>query len=528
MKGIRVVLTGLIVLFSTTIEAKLVQILHTNDIHSYFDHVEHDEKSGGYARLKTMIENYKAEAAERGIKTIVVDAGDFMEGHFFYMAKKGRRSFEMHNKIGYDISVIGNHDYLMGTDDMDAVLNDVKPDFKYLGANFYADSRYKGINKYVQPYHEMTIEGVKVAFLGLTTDEIVFRWRVYNGGIRKPIKEGIKYDKILKARGNEVIIGLTHIGTKSDKKLAKKTKNIDLIIGGHSHDFLYKPVYVKNKSKKQVPIVQAGAHAKVLGRMIIDIDKSGFKGIKEYELVPVRDVEENTVVADAVDEAIEDLEKQYGVDHLYEEVGFSHLEAGDDTKIWNAYTTDAVRESTGSDVSLHTPSMGGPYFPVGSVNRYDLYNSHPRWFDFRDDKGWFVYRAQIKGFWIKWIFRAVMNLGIPLTFSGVDFKWKKNMFGKYTVKDLRIKGKKIKSFKNYEMALPEGIVRGGFRISPLVGLLLKKAHRTPITVIDALERKMKTGGAVDKYYLEEPQFEMVGNKSIRKKVDRVFFPGVER
>lgn len=528
MKGIQYILIGLVLLFSTSVQAKLVQILHTNDIHSYFDHVEHDKDKGGYARLKTMIEKYKAEAAAKGIKTIVVDAGDFMEGHFFYMAKNGRRSFEMHDKIGYDISVIGNHDYLMGTDEMDSILNEVKPKFKYLGANFYADSRYKGISKYVKPYYEMDIEGVKVAFLGLTTDEIVFRWRVHNGGIRKPLKDGVKFDKILKERGNDVIIGLTHIGLKKDQKLAKKTRNIDLIIGGHSHDFLYKPKYVKNKSKKQVPIVQAGAHAAVLGRMIIDIEKSGFKGIKEYELVPIRDVAEDEHIADAVQEATEDLEKQYGVDHLYEEVGFSHLEAGDDTKIWNAYTTDAVLESMGSDLSVHTPSMGGPYFPTGSVNRWDLYNSHPRWFDFNDENGWFVYRAKIRGFWVKWIFKAVMNLGIPLTFSGVDFEWKKNVFGKYTVKNLKIKGKKIKSFKYYEMALPEGIVRGGFKISPLVGILLKKAHRTPVTVVDALERKMKTGEPIDKFYLEPPQYEIFGSKRSKKKRSHVFFPGVER
>ncbi len=528
MKGFHFIFLGLFILFSTSVQAKLVQILHTNDIHSYFDHVEHDEDLGGYAKLKTMIEMYKAEAAAKGIQTIVVDAGDFMEGHFFYMAKNGRRSFEMHNKIGYDLSVIGNHDYLMGTDDMDAILNDVNPKFKYLGANFYADSRYKGINKHVKPYHEMNIEGVKVAFLGLTTDEIVFRWRVYNGGIRKPLKEGVKYDKILKDRGNEVIIGLTHIGLKADKKLAKKTRNLDLIIGGHSHDFLYKPAYEKNKSGKKVPIVQAGAHAAVLGRMVIDIEKSGFKGIKEYELVPIRNVEEDEEIADAVQLAKEDLEKQYGSDHLYEEVGFSHLEPGDSSKVWNAYTTDAVMESTGSDISVHTPSMGGPYFPIGSVTRYDLYNSHPRWFDFRDDKGWFVYRAKVRGFWVKWIFRACMNLGIPLTFSGVDFEWKKNVFGKYTVRNLKIKGKKIKSFKYYEMALPEGIVRGGFRISPLVGLLLKKAHRTPLTVIDALEKKMKTGEPIDKYYLEEPKFEIFGRKSTKQKKSHVFFPGVER
>ena len=87
MKAIYIVFFNLFLLFFTVAEAKLVQILHTNDIHSYFDHVEHDEDQGGYARLKSMIDFYKAEALKKGIKTIVVDAGDLWKETSFIWQK---------------------------------------------------------------------------------------------------------------------------------------------------------------------------------------------------------------------------------------------------------------------------------------------------------------------------------------------------------------------------------------------------------------------------------------------------------
>jgi 2',3'-cyclic-nucleotide 2'-phosphodiesterase (5'-nucleotidase family) len=91
-------------------EARLIQILHTNDTHSSLAHGIHSENSGGAERLKTLIDAYKIKMDEEGVKSIVLDAGDFLEGNIFYMAEKGRTAFKVHNEMGYDVGALGNHD----------------------------------------------------------------------------------------------------------------------------------------------------------------------------------------------------------------------------------------------------------------------------------------------------------------------------------------------------------------------------------------------------------------------------------
>ena len=99
--------------------ARLVQILHTNDLHSHFEQAEDrsiagivspDKPKGGYAHVKALIEKMRAEAASQGVESIVVDAGDFSEGAPFFLADKGEVSWRVMNAMGYDAVTIGNHD----------------------------------------------------------------------------------------------------------------------------------------------------------------------------------------------------------------------------------------------------------------------------------------------------------------------------------------------------------------------------------------------------------------------------------
>ena len=85
------------------------QILHTNDIHSHLDHSIHRPELGGHGRLKTMLDRLRADALEEGVQTIAMDAGDFSEGHIYYLADRGRSTFKIHGSVGFDVAVIGNH-----------------------------------------------------------------------------------------------------------------------------------------------------------------------------------------------------------------------------------------------------------------------------------------------------------------------------------------------------------------------------------------------------------------------------------
>ena len=86
---------------------------------------------------------------------------------------------------------------------------------------------------------------------------------------------------------------------------------------------------------------------------------------------------------------------------------------------------------------------------------------------------------------------------------------------------MRINGKRINPFKTYTIALPEGIVRGGYGISPLVGLLLRKSHKTPITVVKAIEDKLTRERGVGDDYIEFS--DKINLMSLGNPVDRVTF-----
>jgi 5'-nucleotidase / UDP-sugar diphosphatase len=529
LNNFKMIFISFIISFSFQSHAYLVQILHTNDIHSYFDGTDHDKTRGGYANVKSMIDKYKLNAQNKGIESLVVDAGDFMEGTLFYMADFGKKSFQMHNQMGYDFSVVGNHDFLMGTKDLNSLLGDVDLKFTYLSANVSANKKYQHINEKIVPYKIVNLGGYKVALMGLTTDEIVFSWRLYEGKIDGPIKYGKKLSKKLKKKlGVDAVIALTHIGFNSDKKLAKRAPDIDLIIGGHSHDALRKAYYQKSRRNKKIPIVQAGHHGEYLGRLLLDITKKGIQ-IVEYQLLPViANSNANQEILDLVEKSYSDLYGLYGQDYLHQQISHSYLSADSDEakSIWSLFTADAMKESLDADISVQQENMSGPNYPVGAITNFDLMNAHPRFFDFTDLFGWKVYKAKVNGFMLKTLFKVVMNFGLPLSISGITFDWYETPWGKYRVKNLKIKGKHIHPFRSYDLALPEGIVRGGLAISPLVGLLLRKSERTNIDVIDAIRWKLERDGGIGNDYLQRLDYKQAGQQLV--KADRLLFAGRTR
>jgi 2',3'-cyclic-nucleotide 2'-phosphodiesterase (5'-nucleotidase family) len=472
-------------------DARLIQILHTNDTHSYLDHSTHDPFKGGSARLKSLMDFYKNKMAEENIQTISLDAGDFMEGNLFYLADQGRKVFEVHNQMGYDVGAIGNHDYLMGTKDLDKILGEMDLQMSFVAANLQMNYDYKNIKSKIKPYKELEIDGIKIAILGLTTNELFYKWRFENGVVTNPYKAAQHYEKILKERKNDFIIALTHIGVINDIKLAERTKNIDLIVGGHSHTTLFKPSYGINKKKNPIPIVQAGKHTEYLGRLIIDLVKGRPLKIVQYELVPVKYEAYDLKIKSLVEEASNDLDNTYGKDWLDEKVGYSDLLATDREGAlkWAYFITDSMKEKANADVAIHTPFMNGENFPIGDVTRRDLFNSIPRVFDLSEKYGWDIYTTKIKGVWLRLVFEALTHFGQPLTFSGITAEYERTEHG-IKIKKLLINGKKIKISQYYTVAFTEGIVRGAQGVSSYTKAILKNPQSTTSKIWATLEEKI--------------------------------------
>jgi 5'-nucleotidase len=260
--------------FSTTSDIKKITILHTNDVHSHIDPFPADHPKnpnlGGAARRATIIESIRKE--EKNV--LLLDAGDIFQGTPYFNYYGGELEFKLMSMMQYDIATMGNHDFDNGIDGFYAQLPHAK--FDFVSANY--DFKNTVLNDIVKSYKIIIKDGIKIGVFGLgvqldgLVDKKLYKETVYNN----PIEVAQDMTRILKEEKKcDLVICLSHLGFKykdepekpSDIQLAQKTKNIDLIIGGHTHTFLDKPVIEKNSDGKDVLINQVGCFGLNLGRI---------------------------------------------------------------------------------------------------------------------------------------------------------------------------------------------------------------------------------------------------------------------
>ena len=266
-------------------ETKKITILHTNDVHSHIDPFPADHprnaNMGGAARRAALIENIRKEEEN----VLLLDAGDIFQGTPYFNYYGGELEFKLMSMMQYDLATMGNHDFDNGIDGFYAQLPHAE--FEFVSANY--DFKNTVLNEIVKPYKIFNKDGIKIGIFGLgveldgLVDKKLYKETVYNN----PIEVAQDMTKILKEEQKcDLVICLSHLGYSyknepykvSDLELAKKTKNIDLIIGGHTHTFLEKPVVEKNSEGKDVLINQVGCYGINLGK--IDFYFSNDKTIK--------------------------------------------------------------------------------------------------------------------------------------------------------------------------------------------------------------------------------------------------------
>jgi 5'-nucleotidase len=205
---------------------------------------------------------------------LLLDAGDIFQGTPYFNYYGGELEFKLMSMMQYDIATMGNHDFDNGIDGFYAQLPHAK--FDFVSANY--DFKNTILNDIVKPYKIIIKDGIKIGVFGLgvqldgLVDKKLYKETVYNN----PIEVAQDMTRILKEEKKcDLVICLSHLGFKykdepekpSDILLAQKTKNIDLIIGGHTHTFLDKPVIEKNSDGKDVLINQVGCFGLNLGRI---------------------------------------------------------------------------------------------------------------------------------------------------------------------------------------------------------------------------------------------------------------------
>jgi 2',3'-cyclic-nucleotide 2'-phosphodiesterase (5'-nucleotidase family) len=441
--------------------AQQLEIIHTNDLHSHLEHSE-DLTRGSYAAVKATIDRLKAQAAAAGIETLTLDAGDFSEGTPFYMAGDGTDSMRLVQEMGYDAIAIGNHDWLVGADQMNQIFATVKPIVPFLSANLRADARFTALNQYIRPSAEFTRSGLKIAVLGLSTNDILYAWRLQDGKIENP--NDVAKEEVKKLRKqNDLVIALTHLGVTADENLVANVNGIDLIVGGHSHTALQVPVWQTSPNKQSVPIVQAGCHGQYVGDLLVDYEPGQPLKILRYQLIPVyTDGDQDRTIASDVKAAREDLDAVYGSQWLSDVLTVTDtpmVSPVNQPTVWGDVYVDALREAVGADLGLDSGEFFGDTQAAGAVTREMMMNFYPRYFDLTKKMGWTVWKIDVPGWLLKAVLEVVTKDGSFFNLSQVEFDIITGS-GAPQIKNIRIGGKPLDVLRTYHVAVSEGIGRG--------------------------------------------------------------------
>jgi 5'-nucleotidase/UDP-sugar diphosphatase len=355
-------------------------ILHTNDIHgslapvdAWWMNPDFPPPIGNAAAAATIIERERAAAQREGWGFLMLDAGDFYQGTPMGDFSKGEAVIEFLNSVDCDAMCIGNHDFADGVENL--AERAAQADFPFLGANIVEAAR-GAEPPYAKRHVVLERGGVRIGIFGIITQ--------YMKGMARPEDiEGLDFleeapvaaecVEELRAEGVDIVLGLTHIGVRHDKRLTTQVRGIDVIIGGHSHTGLPEPYEC---ACGHTIVCQTYGHLTTVGKLHLLIDPrtkkiAGYEGrlIELYaEEVPLH---QETLAM--VDRWVERAEQ--GLDVV---IGYSEAEltrAGMEESPMGNLITDAMREQFGVDIAMHNSGGITGTLPKGVLTYRDAYQA---------------------------------------------------------------------------------------------------------------------------------------------------------
>ncbi|PDH47941.1 MAG: metallophosphatase [Bacteroidetes bacterium MED-G13] len=250
-----------------------VSILHTNDVHSHitpFDN-NHSEypNQGGFSRRSTLV----SEIRRKNPNTLLFDAGDVFQGTPYFNVFEGELEFKLMSLLKYDAMTIGNHDFDNGILGLKKQISHASFDFicsNYDFSNTILEGKTSKYKVYKKSNIKIGVFGLGIKLTGLVSKNLFKETKYLD-----PLEMAQEMSNQLKKNEKcDLVVCLSHLGYKykdedkiCDHIIAKNTRYIDLIIGGHTHTFMKKPETVKNKIGKQVLINQVGCFGLYLGKV---------------------------------------------------------------------------------------------------------------------------------------------------------------------------------------------------------------------------------------------------------------------
>ena len=256
-------------------EQQTITILHTNDTHSQVEPIEagkRDANCAGYARRMGFIERERQADPD----LILVDAGDFSQGTPYFNFYHGRIEMDALNRMGYDAATLGNHEFDYGLDTLAVILRMAQ--FPIVCANY--DVRHTPLDGLVKPYTILRKKGLRIGVfgIGVNPNSLIATKNFAPVRYLDPVASAQETATLLRHDKHcDVVICLSHQGTNhavdgqvSDVELAAATRDIDVIIGAHTHKVV-ENLHIANLDGDSVLLAQTGKSGARIGKITLTV-----------------------------------------------------------------------------------------------------------------------------------------------------------------------------------------------------------------------------------------------------------------
>ena len=256
---------------------KQLVILHTNDTHSAIlplnSQLPDTMKAGraGFLRRIAMLK----EERQKDPDLLLFDSGDFSQGSAYYTMFKGDVEVGLMNQMGYDAVTIGNHEFDFGLDNMARLFR--MATFPVVCTNYdFTGTPCEGL---VKPYVILKRHGVKIGVFALAPKMEGLVAAKNSVGVKylDPASVALETATMLKRQMKcDMVICVSHLGWSSgrgqdDQYMISSSRDIDLVLGGHTHTYFSELEYVNNLDGRPVPVDQNGKNAIFVGRMVVSL-----------------------------------------------------------------------------------------------------------------------------------------------------------------------------------------------------------------------------------------------------------------
>ncbi len=499
---------GFLLILSSFLFAEdlLLDIMFTNDIHGGIDRYpatfmnpDFPPILGGGGSAATYIKSVRSLTKIGTRENMLIDAGDFFQGHPVGTMSEGRAVIIYMNMISYDFMAIGNHEYDLGEDVLIKTLK--MAEFPILSCNIAK----KGTNElvdYAQPYKIIEKLGLRIGVIGVTTidtEQMSFPDNIKNVDFLPAKPQLQKYVNLVRDKNVDLVIVIGHMGLPYDpqptydlrysnpdkekeerrwgydaQELAHEVDGIDIFFGGHMHKGFAKPW---EDPETHTLVFQGYAYGSNVGHVTFKIDKetktiSGYESPAIKEGVLVTMFEDEFIPNEEIADTILVMQKiaEEGMDEIIGEasMNITKIDSGPQNLIGNL-VCEAMKDYTEADFAF--VNLGGVRDELlsGPISYRNVFNVMP--FDNQ------IVLIEVDGRFLKEIIETRVSgsrHGLRTAGIKVVINRKRENFNRIT--ELHIGGKPWQADKIYRIATSDFLLQGNAGLA-----LLTKIPESKIT-----------------------------------------------